>query len=219
MPDYLRKWNDRIILVRPTKWDGAEELPPFDCLDITEARTHYILPHILEPIIAAEIRKNYKLYRSRPFCRKYVGNPRMNNPFFGCCVVATEALYFLTPEDRKPVCHRAMDAEGIFHWWLEYYVEGNDKVIIQDATAEQFDGLTFPPPYENGKKTALTGWKASPSKRTLDLIENITFHHDTNILNQKGKSIRYRTFDGSNFMPVDEETGNIDLDLIINTFD
>jgi len=28
MPTYLRKWLDRYILVRPTKWDGAEEVAP-----------------------------------------------------------------------------------------------------------------------------------------------------------------------------------------------
>jgi len=211
MPNYLRNWNDRTIIVRPTKWNGAEELPPWDCLDITDALLHYVyylIPRYnpnndKEHPIASEIRKNYGLYRSRPFVKNYGDNPRIVNPFFGCCVVATEALFFLTPVDKNPRCMRALDNDGIFHWWLEsdmhwdkHFGDGtpNDGRIIQDATAAQFDGLSFSPPYENGKKTSLMGWKQSPSKRTLDLIENVS-----------AKSIRYRTTDTS-YAPIDQST-------------
>jgi len=45
--------------------------------------------------------------------------------------------------------------------------------IIQDATSLQFSFLPFSPPYDNGTGTSLMGWKKSPSKRTLDLIEVI----------------------------------------------
>jgi len=197
MPSYLRKRGNRIILVRPARWNDAEELPPFDCLDVTEAIDHPISPHILETIITDEIRQNYSLYRSRQFCQDYADNPRMDNPFFGCCIVATEALYFLAPEDSNPRCQRAPDGDGILHWWLESYVEDDDKVIIQDATAGQFDDLTFPPPYVDGKNTTIKGWKQSPSKRTLDLIEKITLHHDANILKSKGLLKRYKSLDNS----------------------
>jgi len=219
MPNYLRKLDKRTILVRPTKWDGVDEVPPWDCLDITDAKEHYHLYLVLlnppsdemEHPIGAEIRKNYGLYRSRQFCKKHADNPRMNNPFFGCCVVATEALYFLMPENLHPSCYRAMDGDGIYHWWVACmmplrhalgtstwkmgfmeFKRRNDDEIIQDATAPQFDGLPFTPPYDNGKKTNLMGWKQSPSKRTLDLIERIS-----------PKSIRYKTYDGRNFMPQD----------------
>jgi len=135
MPNYLREWNKRTILVRPTKWNGAEELSPWDCLDITgtigavgipdkDRWDHYIIPphnppkYGWSPIIE-ELWKNYSLYRSPQFCKKHAGNPRMGNPLFGCCVVATEALYFLIGKDMKPRCRKALDAEGIWHWWLE----------------------------------------------------------------------------------------------------
>jgi len=235
MPNYLRKWENRTILVRPTKWDGVDEIPPWDCLDITDAKEHYHLylatrynpSNVMEHPIGAEIRKNYGLYRSRPFCKTHADNPRMSNPFFGCCVVASEALFFLMPEDLYTSCYRAMDGDGIYHWWvacraphrwamgtssskmhLMPFIWLNDYEIIQDGTAPQFDGLSFTPPYDNGKKTNLMGWKQSPSKRTLDLIERIS-----------PKSIRYKTYDGRHFMPRDDATGNIDLDGIINTFD
>jgi len=235
MPNYLRKWENRTILVRPTYWDGVDEIPPWDCLDITDAKEHYHLYLVtrynpsneMEHPIGAEIRKNYGLYRSRPFCKNHADNPRMRNPFFGCCVVASEALYFLMPEELYTSCYRAMDGDGIYHWWVackapHRWAMGtstskihlmpfnwrNDYEIIQDASAPQFDGLPFTPPYDNGKKTNLMGWKQSPSKRTLDLIERIS-----------PKSIRYKTYDGRNFMPRDDATGNIVLDGIINTFD
>ena len=183
MPVYLRKHNDRNILVRPTKWDKSEEIPPFDCLDITDARKNwveYLVPRYAsedkpEHPIAREIRRNHNLYRSGNFSRDNEGNPRLNNPFFGCCVVATEVLFFLVPEDRHPICYKAYDEEGIYHWWLECLDSHSEERIIVDATSDQFTDLDFSPPYENGKKTSLMGWKQSPSKRTLDLISNCNY--------------------------------------------
>jgi len=132
MPNYLREWNKRTILVRPTKLDGAEEVQPWDCLDITDARLDYqkyTLPpfdvndyikdgeftpppqvsekdYMNNPVVR-EIEENYEQYRSIPFSTKHANNDRMDNPFFGCCVVAAEALYFLTPESHSPHLYRA----------------------------------------------------------------------------------------------------------------
>ena len=194
MPDYLRKYNDRDILVLPSKWDKTEEIPPFDCLDITDARKEweqYLVPRYApedkpEHPIARELRRNPSLYRSLPFTKTNKGNPRLSHPLFGCCVVATEVLFFLVPEDRHPICYKAYDEEGIYHWWLECKDSHSEERIIQDATAAQFDDLSFSPPYETGTKTSLMGWKQSPSKRTLDLLTKIA-----------GKSTRYKCFDTS----------------------
>lgn len=221
MVKYLREWNKQTILVRPTKWNGAEEVAPWDCLDITDARLDYqkyTLPpfdvndyikdgifipprdaqkdYIKNPVVK-EIQNNYQLYRSVPFSTKHANNDRMANPFFGCCVVAAEALYFLTPESDEPHLYRAKDFEGEWHWWVKSnllpepdkkLISGWKKnpVIIQDATLLQFEDTGHFPPYENGRKTALLGWKNSPSKRTLDLIERIT-----------PSSRRYKCFDKS----------------------
>jgi len=211
MVNYLRKWNKRIILVRPTKWDGGKELAPWDCLDITDARLEYqkytlppfdvndyikdgIFTSPLDPQkdytnnpVVREIKENYQLYRSIPFSTKHANNDRMANPFFGCCVVAAEALYFLTPESEEPHLFRAGDFEGEWHWWVESLLLpanpmapsgrkgnwGDNPVIIQDATLLQFEDTGHLPPYDFGKKTKPMGWKKSPSKRTLDLIEAI----------------------------------------------
>jgi len=210
MVNYLREWNKRTILVRPTKWDGAEEVQPWDCLDITDARLEsqkYTLPpfdindyimdgsyhpprkvsiedYMSNPVVR-EIHDNYEIYRSIPFSTKHAYNDRMANPFFGCCVVAAEALYFLTPESCSPHLYRARDFEGEWHWWVESLLLpppvnnprfshwNHNPIIIQDATLPQFADSSYPPPYDNGKKTQPMGWKQSPSKRTLDLIEAI----------------------------------------------
>ena len=216
MPNYLRSWHDRIILVRPTKWDGAEEIPPWDCLDITECRrgavrwgnlpvsslTH--LPHeererqigvgkdILltnfAEVMAHIIGLHPNLYRSRPFCKKYADNPRIKNPYFGCCVPAAEALYLLIPDDKERTLYRAKDKEGIYHWWAQH-TSTSGEVRILDATSKQFS-TALEAPYEDGKKTSLMGWKQSPSKRTLDLIADTADF-------MKLSCERYRTFDAS----------------------
>ena len=213
MPNYLRNWNDRTIIVRPTKWNGAEELPPFDCLDITaeiERISDTLFPidecygipplfsdglggnwdrsdgtNLIEPIL----RQNPDAYRSKPFCRTHKENPRMSNPLFGCCVVATEALWLLSQVAVYPPnpleVWKVKDAEGIWHWYLHHQVE--DSHHFYDATRAQFHSWGIAAPdYPSGKKTALMGWKASPSKRTLDLCETIA-----------PSSIRYRTTDDS----------------------
>ena len=211
MPNYLRKWNDRTILVRPTKWDGKEEVPPWDCLDITEIverkteKSQRVREHIvidlrnIEYAISWECEKNPHLYRSPSFTKLYADNPRMKHPHFGCCVVAAEAMFFLTPEHKNPQLYRAMDNEGIYHWWLEIEVGDevglpieSDRLEKLDPTHQQFSKLPFDPPYDDGKKTSLMGWKQSPSKRTLDLISNCNY---LSLI-----TTRYRTND-SNFRP------------------
>jgi hypothetical protein len=212
---YLRKWNDRTILVRPTKWDGAEEVSPWDCLDITDCRrgavrwgqvpaSHYksgfsqewienaiggakdILLRHFATWMGHLIDQNPHLYRSRHFCKKYADNPRMDNPLFGCSIVAAEALYFLIPDDKERGLFRAKDNDGIWHYWAQHTSAGGETFIL-DATNEQFSA------YDDGKKTMPIGRHQSPSKRTLDLIAAAA---DFMTLPCE----RYRTFDAS-FMP------------------
>jgi len=110
-------------------------------------------------------------------------------------VVATEALFVLTPQDRHPRCYRALDGDGIMHWWLECYrsarTSQDNEVVILDATADQFDGLSFAPPYADGKKTNFMARGGRPSKRTLDLVDNSIM-----------KSVRYISYDKSYAPPL-----------------
>ena len=220
MPSYLRKWNDRIILVRPTKWDGVEEVPPWDCLDITPCRRgknrkyrkglsaekieesrhgeRAMLLHNLASSMSYIIRQNPQLYRSRQFCKKYADNPRMSNPLFGCCVVAAEAIYFLPPDDYQRRLYRAKDYEGIWHWWTTHIQPNNpaielDSPAILDPTHKQFHSYLedrHKAPYEDGNRTSPMGWKQSPSKRTLDLIADTADFEGF-------PCFRYKTYDAS----------------------
>ena len=241
MSQYLRTIRGRTILIRPTRWNGADEMPPWDCLDITfEMETQSLMPtigigsvwHYGTPIlngdgedtegwwkrggsgnpeiITEELMLNAELYRSKPFCKTHKDNPRMKSPLFGCCVVATEALWFLTQhsiDTPHPLeIWKVKDYEGIWHWYLRHLIEeAPDEYhealinapdgIFYDATRAQFDVLKLPvPDYRNGRRTALMGWKQSPSKRTLDLIEEIGRPYTT----------RYKSYD-SECIPPDAE--------------
>jgi len=205
MPTYLRKWRDRTILVRPTKWEGIEEVKAWDCIDFTDAikKAHDDLEPIdfwlmaLRNTIKKELLANYSQYRSKPFLRQHKDNPRLDNPFFGCCVVATEAILFLTHHYQitmgeqyakkysrdAPIVEpwRVKDMDGIWHHYImtsyaaDLPWQKNPYKMETDATEEQFSPSywTLDNSYKNGKKTRLMGWKNSPSKRTLNLIGNI----------------------------------------------
>jgi len=61
---------------------------------------------------------------------------------------------------------RALDDEGIYHWWI---VDKNKKII--DPTSEQYTLLGRVPPYTNGEKSGLLGFDYK--KRVLTLLERV----------------------------------------------
>ena len=177
MPSYLRQSSSgRTILVRPMGWVksmtgiGQVEVGKYYCLDLTDSISDSV-DYI--SAISDELYINYESYRSRPFMRKSHPPGRLSHPLFGCCTVATEALCFLLPERLSPKPYKATDDDGIEHWWCQTICPSTGDAVIHDATAGQFDVVSFSPPYAEGKKTALMGWQRSPSKRTLDLIGKV----------------------------------------------
>jgi hypothetical protein len=88
-----------------------------------------------------------------------------NNPTFGHCYVATEALYYLLGDESFKPC-RARDVEGIVHWWLQ-----NDKGTILDPTAEQYTIRGLKPPYEKGRRGGFLTKRIS--KRAKIVIDRI----------------------------------------------
>jgi hypothetical protein len=93
---------------------------------------------------------------------EYRGN---DNPYYGHCYVATEALYHLLGGEKSglyPV--RARDDKGVVHWWLE-----DDDGNIYDPTREQYAFSN--PPYDKGKRGGFL--TKTPSKRTSKLISRI----------------------------------------------
>ena len=89
-----------------------------------------------------------------------------NNPMYGHCYVAAEALFHLLggiDSDWRPMCGK--DDNEITHWWLR-----NDAGEISDPTAEQYTSLGLSPPYENGRRCGfMTGYN-HPSRRARIII-------------------------------------------------
>jgi len=92
-----------------------------------------------------------------------------NNPMYGHCYVATEALYclmnkFSLTDTFKPF--QAKDENNVSHWWLQ----SQDGVII-DITASQYTSVGKTPPYSNGKSRSFM--YPSPSKRSRNVMEAV----------------------------------------------
>ena len=92
-----------------------------------------------------------------------------NNPMYGHCYVATEAMHHLLKTFEltgtfKPF--QAKDSNNISHWWLQ-----NDDGEILDITAAQYTSVGKTPPYASGK--ARVFMFPSPSKRSKKVIEDV----------------------------------------------
>lgn len=76
---------------------------------------------------------------------KYRGHA--DNPMFGHCYVATEALFhFLGGLDSDYRAVRGKDETGDVHWWLEHKITAERY----DITADQFYSVGRAPPYAAG---------------------------------------------------------------------
>jgi len=98
-----------------------------------------------------------------------------NNPMFGHCYVATEAMYHLTKDDypgRFTIFH-GKDDEGIVHWWLH----DNERTKILDITADQYYNDGKIPPYVKGRRGSfLTN---DPSKRAVIVMNKVRENEQT----------------------------------------
>jgi len=96
----------------------------------------------------------------------------VNNPLFGHCYHATEALYHIIRDFQLPAefmefkpC-RGIDESNIAHWWLQ-----NEQGDILDPTAEQYKSRGIQPPYHNGRfRPFLT---KEPSKKAKTIMKQI----------------------------------------------
>lgn len=85
------------------------------------------------------------------------------NPMFGHCHTASACLQRLFGTKNIKL-YRALDDEGIWHWWV-VTIEG--KRI--DITADQYYSEGRTPPYERGTKASMLGFEYR--KRTYRLLE------------------------------------------------
>lgn len=88
-----------------------------------------------------------------------------SNGTFGHCHTAAGVIYKIFGPKNVHM-HRALDDEGIYHWWV---VDKNGKII--DPTSEQYTLLRRVPPYDNGTKAGLLGF--AYKQRVLMLLERV----------------------------------------------
>lgn len=85
------------------------------------------------------------------------------NPMFGHCHTASACLQRLFGTKNIKL-YRALDDEGIWHWWVKT-IDG--KRI--DITADQYFSEGRTPPYERGEKASMLGFDYR--KRVYKLLE------------------------------------------------
>lgn len=103
-----------------------------------------------------------------------------HNPTFGHCHTASICLQrVFSTKYIKP--HRAMDEEGIWHWWV---IDINGKII--DLTAEQYAFDDKKLPYDEGSKASSLGFKYRERVDILfDRVKEELICQKAEILNEK----------------------------------
>jgi hypothetical protein len=89
-----------------------------------------------------------------------------SNPMFGHCHTASACLQKIFGTKNLKL-YRALDDEGIWHWWV---VDLNDQLI--DITAAQYTSVDRVPPYKEGTKASMLGFDYR--KRVLRLLDKVT---------------------------------------------
>jgi hypothetical protein len=103
-----------------------------------------------------------KEYRDRP-----------DNPMFGQCYGAAEALYrLLGGKERGYKAQRATDNDGISHWWIL-----SPAGEILDPTSAQYIDFGKVPPYDRGRGVAFR----SRSRRAEIIVERVSSSAKTSI--------------------------------------
>ena len=95
-----------------------------------------------------------------------------SNGTFGHCHTAAGVIYKIFGPKNVHM-HRALDDEGIYHWWV---VDKSGKII--DPTSEQYTLLGRVPPYANGQKSGMLGFEYK--KRVLTLLGRVQSHLQLN---------------------------------------
>lgn len=97
---------------------------------------------------------------------RYMRPRNASNPMFGHCHTASGVLYKIFGPSSLHM-HRALDDEGIYHWWV---VDRETKDII-DLTRDQYDSTGRIPPYKSGEKSSMLGFDYR--KRVETLLERV----------------------------------------------
>lgn len=90
------------------------------------------------------------------------------NPMFGHCHTASACLQKVFGTKQLKL-HRALDDEGIWHWWC---VDNDNRII--DLTSDQYTSQNRQPPWDKGQKASMLGFDYR--KRVLTLLGRIQPH-------------------------------------------
>jgi len=89
-----------------------------------------------------------------------------SNPMFGHCHTASACLQKVFGTKNIKL-YRALDDEGIWHWWA---VDLNGKLV--DLTVDQYTSVGRTPPHADGTKASILGFEYR--KRVLRLLDMVT---------------------------------------------
>jgi len=117
--------------------------------------------HRLQPLLTPHL-------RSDDFNRDWGSNQRLKHPMCGACVPATQAVFYAFNTDNL-VPHRAVDDDGMLHWWCKDEITGD----VIDASAAQYTDNGILPPYEGGASADWYGWKGNAQIRSLRLLNRV----------------------------------------------
>lgn len=106
--------------------------------------------------------------RSDDFTREWSSHQRLQHPMCGACVPATQAVFYAFDTDNL-VPHRAVDDDGMMHWWCKDKITGE----VIDASAAQYTDNGILPPYEGGSSADWYGWKGNAQIRSLRLLNRV----------------------------------------------
>jgi len=88
-----------------------------------------------------------------------------NNPMFGHCHTASACLQKIFGTKQLKL-NRALDDEGIWHWWC---VDKDGNII--DLTQDQYYSENRIPPHKDGQKASMLGF--GYRKKVLTLLDRI----------------------------------------------
>jgi hypothetical protein len=88
-----------------------------------------------------------------------------NNPMFGHCHTSSACLQKIFGTKQLKL-NRALDDEGIWHWWC---VDNNQNII--DITGNQYYSENRTPPYKDGQKASMLGFEYR--KRVTKLMNRV----------------------------------------------
>lgn len=115
------------------------------------------------PTLSHQLIEKIKRCLSPDLLKKQYRAKNADNPTYGHCYIATEALFYSLNDSRYAPA-RGRDDSGVVHWWIVDRATGE----ILDPTAEQYTSQGLTPPYTQGRCGGFL--TKTPSQRCKTLL-------------------------------------------------